>query len=115
MKARRRADRKTIGRNPRGKILELGLLLLAALVFSARGATVVVNEIYFHPAEKQPLEFIELYNAASETITVTGWSLNKFIFPSNTVIKAGGFLVVAAQPTAFEKEFGFKPLGPLET
>lgn len=44
-------------------------------------------------------EFIELYNYTTEDITLNGWSLSdrgsRFVFPPNTVIKSGKFLIVA--------------------
>ena len=92
--------------------------LLAVLGFTlgiAHGATprVVINEIHFNPANKRPLEFVELHNPTEKDIRLEGWSLGKFSFPSNAVIAARGFTVVAQHPDAFTNEFGFQPFGPL--
>jgi hypothetical protein len=71
-----------------------------------------INEIYFEAPQKRSVEFIELHNPGAEPISLSGWSLNAYSFASNTVIRPGEFLVVALDPPAFEKEFGFRPLGP---
>src|SRR5215831_14882374 len=114
MKARHCAGQKPADASQRETIPCL-VLFLAFFCLGAHGASVVINEIYFHPPDKRPLEFVELYNPASQAVTLTGWALNKFLFPTNTAIEPGGFLVVAAEPLTFEKEFGFKPLGPFES
>jgi len=76
-------------------------------------AGVVINEIHFEPAEKRPLEFVELHNAAATDAHLGGWQLGKFRFGPATLVPPGGFLVVATDPTAFQKAYGFAPLGPL--
>lgn len=44
-------------------------------------------------------EYIELYNYTTEDIPMKGWSLSdrvtRFVFPANTIIKSGKFLIVA--------------------
>lgn len=65
------------------------------------------------PGEQAPLEFVELHNPTEKDIRLEGWSLGKFSFPSNAVIAARGFTVVAQHPDAFTNEFGFQPFGPL--
>ena len=91
------------------------LALLAAIVPIAGTAAprVVINEIHFDPADKRPLEFVELHNATAAAVRLSGWTLEKFSFPADTVIAPGGFVVIAQDPTLFAKEFGFQPLGPL--
>lgn len=94
------------------------LPLLAGLAITlgiAHGAAprVVINEIHYNPANKRPLEFVELHNPTDRDIRLEGWSLGKFSFPSNAVITARGFTVVAQHPVAFTNEFGFQPFGPL--
>ncbi|MBI1840338.1 MAG: lamin tail domain-containing protein [Verrucomicrobia bacterium] len=80
---------------------------------AAEAPKVVINEIHFNPADKRPLEFVELHNAGAASASLAGWSLGRFVFPSNASIGPGGFAVVAADPAAFAKEFGFQPQGPL--
>ena len=84
-----------------------------AAIAAAPAPRVVINEIHFDPADKRPLEFVELHNPTAADIRLDGWTLQKFSFPSNATIPAGRFLVVAQDPEAFAKEFGFPPFGPL--
>jgi hypothetical protein len=71
-------------------------------------ADVLVTEIMFHPPPAVPenpaREWIELHNPGTNAVDLTGWSLRKgmnFSF-TNAVIPPGGYLVVAADRTAFE-------------
>ena len=67
------------------------LALLAAIIPVAGNAAprVVINEIHFDPADKRPLEFVELHNATAAAVKLSGWTLEKFSFPANTVITPG--------------------------
>ncbi|NDE99718.1 MAG: lamin tail domain-containing protein, partial [Verrucomicrobia bacterium] len=90
-----------------------GVWLLQLLaVFALAQPRVVINEIHFDPPEKKPLEFIELHNAGDAPAHLLGWQLEKFKFPETT-LAPGGFVVVAQDPVAFQKAYGFAPLGPL--
>ena len=89
----------------------LALLSLAALARAADG--VVINEIHFDPAAKRPLDFIELHNTRTQPVNIGGWTLEKFKFPPDASIPAGGYAVVAKNPEALEKEFGVRAFGPL--
>ena len=86
-----------------------------ATITFAHGATppVVINEIHFDPANKRPLEFVELHNTTATDVRLEGWTLDKFSFPSNAAIRSHDFVVVAQDVEAFAAEFGFQPLGPL--
>lgn len=86
--------------------------LLAGRLANGAGP-VVINEIHYDPPEKKPLEFVELHNPGTTVVSLAGWSLNEFVFPAGTSISATGYVVVARAPAAFEREFRFKPLGPL--
>ncbi|HVR73480.1 MAG TPA: lamin tail domain-containing protein, partial [Planctomycetota bacterium] len=63
------------------------------------GAQVVINEIHYHPrAGAEEDEFIELHNAGSSAVDLTGWSFGRgidFVFPAGASIPAGGYAVVA--------------------
>lgn len=84
----------------------LGPLLLAPLA----QAEVVINEIMFQPpyAENTPEplgeEYIELHNTDGvNPVSLDGWALDSgvgYAF-AGTVIPAGGFLIVAADPAEF--------------
>lgn len=65
---------------------------------------IVINEIMYQQAPQQnpftesPEEWIELYNRGASPVNLTGWTLRdavEYDFPANTIIPAGGFLVVA--------------------
>ena len=65
-----------------------------------RYENVVINEIMYNPpGDHRGGEFIELYNRGDSEIDLTGWRFTEgvnFAFPTGTTIKAGGYLVVAA-------------------
>lgn len=94
------------------------LILLAALaVLTAGGAraTVVINEIHYHPKDKtSPSEFIELFNTGPAEVALAGWKLDegvKYTFPDGTKIAGGGFVVVAKNPEGFKAAFGKDAVG----
>ena len=74
---------------------------------------VVINEVQYHPSGNRPLEFIELHNPGTGTVSLAGWRLDQFRFPTNASLVATGYVVVARDPAAFAREFHFKPFGPL--
>jgi hypothetical protein len=59
---------------------------------------IVINEIHYNPDKKtEQVEFIELYNAGSEAVDLTGWYFSRgvdFIFPDDTNLSPGGYLVI---------------------
>ena len=77
---------------------------------------IVINEIHYNPDDKTELvEFIELHNQSDEIVDLSGWMFTdgiSFTFPTNTEIAAGGYLVVAEDPTALNSKFGVSSLGP---
>src|ERR1041385_3448940 len=86
------------------------LLLVFALFASPfslfRGpAPVLINELFYHPATTNVLEeWVELYNPAATNVNLSGWRFSnglQFSFPSNSVITAGGWLVIAADTNTF--------------
>jgi hypothetical protein len=60
---------------------------------------IVINEIMYHPiSENSDDEYLELYNRGGVAVNLGGWRFTdgiSFRFPSNTMIAAGGYLVVA--------------------
>lgn len=59
-----------------------------------------INELFPNPEEKgEANEWIELFNAGSETIDLSHWQLSKksarYTFPEGTMLPAGGFLVIS--------------------
>ncbi|MGI8604245.1 MAG: lamin tail domain-containing protein [Verrucomicrobiales bacterium] len=88
--------------------------------------SVVINEIHyqrpnkigladFTPATKA-IEFIELHNPSASAVDLSGWRFGDgvdFVFPAGTNLPAGGYIVVAQNPTHFQERFvGATALGP---
>lgn len=79
----------------------------------------LITEFNYHPSPPSPgifnpelsisdLEFVELYNGASQSIDISGWSLAgeiDFVFPADTIVESHGTLVVVP----------FEPYHPDET
>lgn len=87
---------------------------------SAAAADPVINEILYRPGTGYPentaLEFIELHNPGTSAVDLGGWALTDGVtyqFPPATVIGAGTYLVVAADPAALALASGHSgALGP---
>jgi len=64
---------------------------------------VVINEIMFHPISNDDNdEYIELHNRTAAPVNVGNWRISDgitYVIPANTVIPAGGYLVVARSVT----------------
>ena len=74
---------------------------------------VTFTEILAHPRDDGGSEWIELHNPMVFDMDLSGWSLAggvDFAFPEGTILAAGGFLVVAADPSLL----GVEALGPWE-
>ncbi len=64
---------------------------------------IVINEIMYHHrdltnGQDSPESWVELFNRSGNAVDLTGWQLDEGIsysFPSNTVLAAGEYLVVA--------------------
>ncbi len=89
--------------------LPFACVLLTFTAFSTRAQDVVLNEIMYHPASHNPREeYIELYNRGATNVNLGGWILKggvDFTFPSNTVINASSYLVVAAHRPTFVTKY----------
>src|SRR5437899_7889171 len=87
----------------------VGWTALATSAFSANN-DIVINEIMYHvPNERDDLQYIELFNRGQSTVDVANWSLTKgvkFVFPENTKIEAGSYLVVCRNRAAFSAQYG---------
>jgi len=94
------------------------LILLLALAhfgtLDAVHASVVINEIMYHPGhgpgetENLGQEYIELYNRGNATVNLGGWQFTQgidFVFPSDIVLYAGSYLVVAADSDVFTNTY----------
>lgn len=71
---------------------------------AAADSVVVFNEIMYHPLTNElAFEWVELQNQMSVEVDISGWSLDDgidFRFVEGTVIRGGGYLVVALSPPA---------------
>jgi hypothetical protein len=89
-------------------------LISGLLAVSAR-AQVVINEIHYKPADRsKTTEFVELRNTTAAVVDLAGWKFDSgiaFTFPVGSTIAANGYLVLAADTTAFQTEYGFAPFG----
>jgi hypothetical protein len=63
----------------------------------------VINEIMYHPISgSKDDEYVEIYNRGSTNVNVGGWKIQGgigYTFPSNTVINAGAYFVIAENLT----------------
>ena len=77
-----------------------------------------LNELLYHPRFDDDLEWLELHNPMALDMDLSGWSIDggvAYTFDEGTVMPAGGFLVVAADPAHLEDETGFADaLGPYD-
>lgn len=85
------------------------LLLSAAPVCRAGGGPVRINELMYHPNSTNVLEeWLELANPAATNVDLSGWRFSHglaFVFPTNTVLAAGGYLVVPADLATFQSNY----------
>ncbi len=79
-------------------------------------AQLVLNEVYYDSPEKTSAEeFVELHNPGGTAVSIGGWRLTDglaYTFPANTVVPAGGYLVVAQDPPTLLRRFGVTASGP---
>ena len=84
-------------------------VLVASFTASICGQGVVINEIMYHPSSQNPREeYVEILNRGATNVNVSGWKFTKgidFTFPSNTVLKAASYLVVAAHRESFTNKY----------
>src|SRR5437016_10515711 len=96
----------------------LAMTVFFSLLNLARADSVVVfNEIMYHPATNEPaLEWVELYNQMAVDVDISGWSIGggiQYSFPSNSIVRGGGFVLVAVSPSALSAATGLtNVLGP---
>ncbi len=81
------------------------LVLMLFVLVSVRAQNVLVTEIMVHPPGTNLLEqWFELQNRGPAAVDLSGWRVTRgvdYLFPSNTVLAAGGYLVVAADRQTF--------------
>ncbi|WCJ58246.1 lamin tail domain-containing protein [Fontisphaera persica] len=79
---------------------------------SSRRTSWVISEIHYHPpgrADGRNAEFIEIFNSNPWPEDLSGYYLSgavDYTFPSNTIVPALGFVVVAAVPADVQAIYG---------
>ena len=77
---------------------------------------IVINEIHYDPDVRTDLaEFVELYNAGTETVDLSDWALDdavEYTFPAGTELTEGQYIVVAEDPATMLSKFGVSAHGP---
>ena len=110
---------------PQGAHVASGGLVFTALASHTPGEAnseprvpeIAINEIHYHPAQNEDgvtgLEFLELYNPGTELVDLGGWELggvaasddvDQFIFPPDSVLPSGGYLVLVPVEAASGRE-----------
>ena len=106
---------------PGGNLLAVGVHQLTTNPIAADMAFAVEASLVGQlspavPAHSSPEEWVEIYNRGTEAVDLTGWQLGQDIaydFPSQTVIPAGGYLVVARDLGFMSTNYsGLGVLGP---
>src|SRR6476659_5488856 len=97
----------------------VAVVLALVPLSAARGAAVVINEVFYNaPGDQDDLQWVELYNADERPADLSGLALNGgklFTFPDGTKVAGRGFLVVALDTEAFAKAYeGVAAIGPLK-
>ncbi|MCA0238271.1 MAG: CotH kinase family protein [Bacteroidetes bacterium] len=72
----------------------------------ASALTLHINEFQYHPPFNYPTgDWVELYNRTELPIDLTGWrmaqGLNELVFPENTTVQPGAYLVVCQDTAQF--------------
>ena len=73
---------------------------------------IVINEINYNSSDTfNPEDWVEIHNPTSETISIGSWEFkddndaNVFIFPENTLLLSGGYLVLCKDTLTFSSLF----------
>jgi len=77
-------------------------------------ADLVISEIHYHPRDAEDYEFIEFYNAGSQTIPLGNVEIRDavtFTFPAGALLSPGSYVVVVADTAAFSNRYR-NPVSP---
>src|SRR5690606_37208149 len=84
-------------------------ITLFLLAIQSASAAIVINEIHYRPSSlNEDEEFIELYNSGSTSIDLSAWRFDDgidFTFPDNTILEAGGYLIVTPIPVHYSIQY----------
>src|SRR5678816_730603 len=88
----------------------MGIALCVAPTVCAEPDQIVINEIMYHPpSDLENLQYVELLNSGKSESDLSGWSFSKgikFVFPKNTKLASGRFLVICRDSKAFVERYG---------
>ncbi|MBM3847696.1 MAG: lamin tail domain-containing protein, partial [Verrucomicrobia bacterium] len=88
------------------------ILVFGACVVVAQ-ARVVINEVLYNaPGDYDSLQFVEVANQGREPVELGGWFFSKgirHVFPPGSVLKPGGFIVLASDAVLFQEVYGSLP------
>lgn len=76
------------------------------------GNTIVINEINYNSADDFDAEdWVEFYNNSNQAIDMSGWIFRDedpdhgYVFPNNTILDAGNYIVICADDSKFHSMF----------
>src|SRR5690606_32750812 len=94
----------------------LSAVFLLPLTTRAIDTTTVFTEVMYHPAGAADAEWIELHNQMAVNMDLSGWRITggvNYTFTEGTTITAGGYVLVASNPTGLHAQSGVAGvLGP---
>jgi len=79
-----------------------------------------ITEIHYHPEEQIELncddfEFLELKNIGGDPVNLSGCNFDttgiRYIFPENTILNGGEFIVLVSDISKFYQRYHFRPFG----
>lgn len=95
------------------------ILILLSIFFiphivHAQSPQILISEVFYDtPGTDVQEEWIEIYNPTNSDQGLSGWTFtdlsSNFIFPANTQIEAGDFLIIAKNEAGFFNLYGFNP------
>lgn len=100
--------------------MQLLFLLAAATTASASGSIIITQVLYDPVNSESGGEAVELYNPTPSAIDISGWiistetSLADAVFPANTLIRSGGYYLVADAGWSASKDAASWPLADYE-
>ncbi len=75
---------------------------------------IVINEIMYNPMRGCGNEFVEIINADTYPVDMSGFAFTDgigFLFPKDKIMQPGEILVLARDSVLFELKYGFSPYG----
>ena len=91
-------------------------VVAVSLIVNPPDQQVVINEIHYDPDENNiPEEFIELFNAGTTTVNLSGWYFSdgiEYTIPPGVSLAAGQYLLIAENPAVIQSRYGVAALGP---